>query len=281
MTIAWIVPLAAGTVAAAVAVARRAERAQSASLVAALAEVPTDVGDGNEHVADTDLPAPVQRFFACSLRTGQSRIRRAQFRQTGLLRTGVDSDRWMRFSATHTVAPPSFGFVWNARVRMGAGLHIDVCDALVRGEGSGRAAFMSVVPLASAHHDPRMTAGALHRYLAEAAWYPTALLPSAALRWSPVDAVRALATLTAHGTTVALEFRFGADGAVTGIYTSARWGRFGSRYEERPWEGRFGRTVERDGMRVPSEGQVGWYVDDTWRCVWAGRIVASHYTFDA
>jgi len=137
------------------------------------------------------------------------------------------------------------------------------------------------VPLASAHGDPRLNAGALHRYLAEAAWYPTALRPSAALRWTPVDAGRALATLTADGTTVSLEFRFGDDGAITGIHTPARWGRFGGGYEERPWEGRFGRSVARDGLRVPSEGEVGWYVDGAWQRVWSGRIVASHYTFGA
>lgn len=274
-----IVPAAAGAAAAAVVLARRAERAQSAALVAALTHASLDAGRVEQRVVPGDLPAPVQRFFAHVLRPGRSPIRLAEFRQAGRLRTDVASNRWMGFAATHVVAPPACGFVWNARVRLAGVLHLDVRDALVEGEGSGRVTFMSAVPLARARGDPRLTAGALHRYLAEAAWYPTALMPSSALHWSPIDAGRALATLAAHGTTVSLEFRFDADGAVASIYTPARWGRFAGGYAQRAWEGRFGPTVERDGMRVPSDGEVGWFVDDAWRPVWQGRMVAARYAF--
>jgi hypothetical protein len=55
---------------------------------------------------------------------------------------------------------------------------------------------------------PEMNAGSLHRYLAEAVWYPTALLPGPNLNWTAIDSSKALATLTDHGIMVALEFRF-------------------------------------------------------------------------
>src|SRR5690606_39033748 len=118
--------------------------------------------------------------------------------------------------------------------------------------------------------------GSLHRYLAEAVWYPNALMPSANLQWSGVDERRALATLTSHGTAVALEFRFAGTGEVSGIYTPARWGKFKEGYVQRPWEGHFHSYREWSGVVVPTEGDVGWYVDGTWRCVWRGRIVEFH-----
>jgi hypothetical protein len=31
---------------------------------------------------------------------------------------------------------------------------------------------------------------------------------------------------------------------------------------------------ERDGVVVPAEGEVGWYIDDEWRAVWKGVVVA-------
>ena len=121
---------------------------------------------------------------------------------------------------------------------------------------------------------PEMNSGSLHRYLAEAVWYPTALRPSANLKWTRIDAARALATLTNQDVTVSLEFRFAETGEVAGIYTPGRWGTFGRGYRQVPWEGHFREYRYRDGFLVPTEGDVGWYVDNGWHAVWKGRITA-------
>jgi hypothetical protein len=121
---------------------------------------------------------------------------------------------------------------------------------------------------------PEMNSGSLHRYLAEAVWYPTALLPSEKLHWTEIDATRAIATLTEHDLCVSLEFRFAASGEVTGIYTPARWGSFPEGYRQVPWEGHFGAYREWDGVFVPSEGDVGWYIDRRWQPVWKGSVTS-------
>ena len=69
----------------------------------------------------------------------------------------------------------------------------------------------------------------LHSFLAKAIWSLTALLPSERLRWSTIDDNKECATLTAHGVTVSLEFRFNAEGEVVGIFKPVRWGSFGDR----------------------------------------------------
>lgn len=89
---------------------------------------------------------------------------------------------------------------------------------------------------------------------------------------------RALATLTDHGVTVSLEFRFADTGEVTGIYTPARWGKFGGAYEQRPWEGHFRSYEQRSGIFVPTEGDVGWYADGEWHPVWKGTITGFDVT---
>lgn len=71
-----------------------------------------------------------------------------------------------------------------------------------------------------------------------------------------------------------LEFRFGDTGEVTGIYTPARWGTFGGRYHQRPWDGHFRNYQDRGGIRVPLEGDVGWYVEGAWHAVWRGTITS-------
>jgi hypothetical protein len=176
------------------------------------------------------------------------------------------------FEATHTAVPAATGFVWNARVSIAPLLHVRVRDSFVEGQGSGRVTILSAFPVASDGGTPEMNSGSLHRFLAEAVWYPTALVPSSKLQWRAIDDNRALATLTVSGVSVSLEFRFADTGEVLGIFTPARWGAFDAGYQQRPWEGHFRNYQLRDGIRVPLAGDVGWYVDGEWQAVWNGIV---------
>jgi hypothetical protein len=219
------------------------------------------------------LPAPVARYLRRALGTSPQ-LELVRLEQLGTLRTDVRSESWMSFEADHVVAPRSTGFVWNARVRVAPFVHVQVRDSLVEGRGSGQVSLLSVFTVSEDTGTPEMHSGSLHRYLAEAVWYPTALLPSAKLRWSAIDTNSALATLTDHGVSVSLEFRFSDTGEVTGIYTPARWGSFAGGYQQAAWEGHFDSYEEKMGLFVPMEGEVGWYFDNKWQAVWKGRITA-------
>ncbi|MFL5519263.1 MAG: DUF6920 family protein [Gemmatimonadales bacterium] len=61
------------------------------------------------------------------------------------------------------------------------------------------------------------------------------------------------------------------------MYSPGRWGRFGSRYQQVPWEGRFRSYHESGDILIPAEGEVGWYSADRWEQVWKVRIVESDY----
>jgi hypothetical protein len=192
--------------------------------------------------------------------------------QRGELRTGTRSRLWMPFEATHEARAGMPAFSWNAKVRLAPFVHLQVRDRLEGGVGSGEVCLFGV-RMARDAGTMQMHSGALHRYLAEAVWYPWALRPSSFLRWSAVDARSALATLEDRGVSVSLEFRFDAEGDVAAIYTPARWGKFGRGYRQLPWEGHFRGYVERAGVRVPGEGDVGWHVEGEWQAVWRGHIV--------
>jgi hypothetical protein len=219
------------------------------------------------------VPPPVTRYLSWAL-PPHCRLRLVRLIQRGMLRADVRRDRWLSFEAEHMAAPESVGFLWNARVSVAPFVHMRVRDALIGGQGSGNVSLLSAVTVGKAAGTTAMNSGSLHRFLAEAVWYPTALLPSNQLQWSPIDENRALATLTDHGVSVSLEFRFAPTGEVLGIYTPARWGKFGSGYRQAPWEGRFRDYQQRDGIFVPTQGEVAWYVRDKWRTVWQGTITA-------
>ena len=173
------------------------------------------------------------------------------------------------------MVPVAILFLWNSRFHVAPFVHVRVRDALIDGVGSGQVALMSAVPVSAASGGVEMNSGSLHRYLAEAVWCPTALLPGPRLRWTHGDdTTTAVATLTNNTTSVSLEFRFGENGEVTGIYTPARWGTFQGGYKQVPWEGHFRDYREIDGVVVPAYGEVGWHIDGEWRAVWMGSVTA-------
>lgn len=115
------------------------------------------------------------------------------------------------------------------------------------------------------------------RWLAEAAWYPTALLPGGDVRWEPLDATSARATVSDGATTVSLDFLFGDDGLVRCVRTRARGRAVGGRIVPTPWEGCFDTYREHGGMRVPTCGEVALVVDGVRRPYWRGTVVSIAY----
>lgn len=246
---------------------RHAARAETSSRAALEAAPPVLAASAEA----TDLPAPVARYLQLALGATPAPDT-VEMRQHGTLRTDETTERWMPFSAVHRIRPQACGFVWNARIDAAPLLHLRVLDSLVRGRGEGRVILQSLLTIARDGGTPPMDAGSLHRFLAEAVWYPWALRPGPALRWTPVDERRARATLSCHGTTVSLDFIFGDDGLVRAIHTPARWGRFDGHFEQLPWEGHFDRYTRRGGVQLPDAGEVGWVRDGELRLVWRGTI---------
>jgi hypothetical protein len=226
------------------------------------------------------LPPPVARYLNHALSTEKRRLVVARYRQVGTLRTDTRSERWMNFTASQVISPSLSEFVWDARVSVIPLLHLRVIDSFVGGCGAGQVALLSAVPIGSAGGTMEMNSGSLHRFLAEAVWYPTALLPSSALSWEPVDDARALATLTHSAISVSLEFRFNQRDEVESIYTPGRWGSFDGGYKQVAWEGKFRDYAKRDGLLVPTRGEVGWYTDGDWGSVWRGSVVSAKLEFE-
>ena len=226
-----------------------------------------------------NLPDPVRRYLALALGEERRPTLRTRMTQTGILRTDLRGTRWMKFTAAQEVLPEARRFRWDARVRILPLLQLDVRDAYAEGVGSGQVRLPPGVTIAADRDRPELNAAALHRFLAEAVWYPTALLPSDTLHWTAMDADCALATLTDGGNKVSLEFRFDQDGTVGGVYTAGRWARIGKRYVLKPWEGHFSDYRRRQGLLVPSRGEVGWHEDGRLEVVWKGELTSVEYEF--
>jgi hypothetical protein len=265
--------LLVAALAAALGVAAYRWRSGTASLVARLRQQSVTPLSATYSESELEgLPQPVASYFRAVLHPGQAVVRHARFVQSGQFLVRPTSNGWRPFSATHDLVTHPGGFVWNASIRMAPGITIRVRDGFVGGTGFMVASLMGLRRLASVEGTPDIAEGALHRYLAEAVWCPTALLPSQGVAWSAVDDSTARATDTVSGTTVSLDFHFGADGLVSRVYTAARAREVNGRGVPTPWQGRFSRYEERGGMRIPLEGEVEWVLPEGPQPYWRGTI---------
>ena len=85
------------------------------------------------------------------------------------------------------------------------------------------------------------------RWFAEALWYPTALLPSQAVRWEAVDDHSAKAT--------------------------------GNKLVLAPWEGIWSNYQVRDGVLVPLTGEVAWMRPEGRKPYFVGEVTALAFEF--
>jgi hypothetical protein len=258
--------------------ARLAQRHQRlADDLIADAEPPTDEPFGHDHL--TDLPAPVQRYFETVLTEGQPYVETARIRQDGQLRMGEDDGSWKPMTATQTVSVTPPGFVWDAQVEMAPLLPVSVVDSYSDGEGTLRAKLLSLVTVADDGPSPEMDEGELSRYLAEAPWYPTALLPESGVEWEPVGDTAARATLTDDDTTVSMVFRFDDEHRIERVVAEDRPMATDDGYERATWTGQFRDYERRDGMLVPTAGEVAWNLPEGDRTYWRATMTAFDYRF--
>lgn len=225
------------------------------------------------------LPAPVQRYFRKALKDGQPIVLAVSVEHSGSFNMSETDEQWRPFTSTQRVTTQRPGFDWEGRIAMMPGLSVRVHDAYIAGEGILHASLFGLVTLVNLRGTPEMAQGELMRYVAEASWYPTALLPSQGVQWEAVGGTSAEATLKDGETTIRLLFRFNEDGLVESVRAEARGRTVAGSVIPTPWEGRWSNYELRSGMRIPIDGEVAWILPEGRKPYWRGRITGLSYEF--
>lgn len=225
------------------------------------------------------LPAPVQRFLRAVLREGQPMVAAVRVRHRGTFNLGETTDQWKPFMSEQNIVTQRPGFDWAGRIVMLPGLPVRVHDAYIAGEGLLHASWLGLFSLVNIRGTDDMATGELIRFLAEAAWYPTVLLPSQGVHWEAVDTHSATATLTDGRRAVTLRFAFNASGLIETVRAEARGRMVGGTMVQTAWQGRFWHYDERHGMRIPLEGEVAWLLPAGAMPYWRGHIMEIAYEF--
>lgn len=225
------------------------------------------------------LPAPVERYFRAVLKDGQPIVSAATVEHAGTFNLKQSGQQWKAFSSRQRVVTRRPGFVWNARIVMVPGVAVYVHDAYVGGEGILSPAVLGLFSLSNPVEPAALAQGELVRFFAEAAWYPTALLPSQGVRWEAVDEHSAKATLADGSLSVTMLVRFGETGLIESASVEARAAMVGKAIVMTPWEGRMSNYQMRDGMLVPLTGEASWLHPDGRAPYWRGTISSLSYEF--
>lgn len=227
-------------------------------------------------MSSLEVPPPVARFLEHTLMPGQKRMRTGTFEQEGQF---MLNGSWHPFTAHQfaTASPPAF--IWDARIQIAPLMSVYVRDAYVAGRASMRARVLALYPVVNQSDRPELRAGALMRYLGEAVWLPTRLMPGDGFSWAPVDDEHADATLTDGETTVTLRFTIDASGAVTEIYAADRFREVNGTYVKTPWRVRALGQEVRGGVRLMSPAEAEWMLPEGPQPYWRGRIVSAVYGY--
>jgi hypothetical protein len=224
------------------------------------------------------LPEPVQRYFRKVLTPGQPMVAAMQVAHAGTFNMSAGAEQWSPFTSQQWVTTRRAGFVWDGTVSMLPGVPVRVHDAYVAGEGILKPAVLGLLTLADLHDmGGEVARGEFLRFLAEASWYPTALLPSQGARWTAVDDNAAQVTLSDGAMSAAMTLRFDAQGLVTSARAEARGRTVGKDVVMTPWEGQWSHYEQRDGMQVPTRGEVAWLTPEGRKPYWRGRVTSLRY----
>jgi hypothetical protein len=220
------------------------------------------------------LPEPVQRYFRAALRGGQQLVAAVNMEHRGTFNPSETGEHWKPFVSTQRVVTQRPGFDWDARIAMMPGVTVRVHDAYVAGEGLLTATLFGLVSLAEIRGTPMIAQGELMRFFAEAAWYPTALLPSQGVHWKAVNDRSAMATLRDADIEVTLLFRFNEHDLIDSVHADARGAIVGKNIVMMPWECRMSNYQTHNGMTVPLTGEVAWVRPEGRKAYYRGTVTS-------
>ncbi len=190
------------------------------------------------------LPTPVQRYFRYSLAENQPYIDSVRLKHGGLFRL---KENWMPITGEEYFTTQNPGFVWYGNVRL-----FSAKDSYYEGKGNLKVKLLSLIKIVDVE-GKEVDQGELLRWLGEAVWYPTVLLPSENLKWVPIDDNSAKAILTDRNISVEGIFYFNEKGQMIQFKTK--------RYMDKSlenWTGYYRDYKEVGGMNIPFEVEVVW-----------------------
>jgi len=192
------------------------------------------------HAQLTGLPEPVQRYFKHVLKDGQPYINSARLTHDGQFKTGQDKD-WVNIEGEQYFITETPGFIWKGTTNM-----FTARDMYIANEGRLIVSLFSVYNIVDGK-GKKYNQGELLRWVGESVWFPTNLLPTENLKWSPIDNLSAKLTFTYNDLSVFYIVRFDNAGEITEMETK----RYMGEEQLETWVGKLSNYKLVNGIKIP------------------------------
>lgn len=226
---------------------RKADQRFAAMVKRLFADSEKMYGRVYRHSQTVDLPEPVQRYFRTVLREGQPLIASVRLRHTGEFRTGANK-KWMPILGEEyfTVVKP--GMVWKGKTKL-----FTAYDSFLSGKGRLEVFLFSILRIANGQ-GYKYSQGEMLRWLGEAAWFPTALLPCENLKWTAIDGDTAKLSYKYHRVSGFYIVSFSETGKITQIETK----RYRNGKNLETWIGKFSDYERHHDILIPTRLEGIW-----------------------
>ncbi len=211
------------------------------------------------------LPSPVKKWLKKVGITGKNKIEAVHLKQSGLMKLEADQKEWFKPEAKQYIAVNKPGFLWQVDLPMLPLINTKGKDLFYQGKASMNIKIASLLPVVNQEANDKINESALHRFLLELPWYPTAALNDY-LDWQEIDSTTAKATIDYKGVKASADFIFDQEGNL--IRTEAmRYRESDEKSERMKCTGELSGYQTVDGIKIPTEIDVNWYLPEgkfTW-----------------
>lgn len=216
----------------------------------------------NRVIAENDLkeiPEPVSKWLNESGIIGKKKIKAVNLKQSGLMKLEPDQKEWFKPEAEQYISVNEPGFLWQVNLAMMPIIKTKGRDLFYQGNASMLIKIASLLPVVNQKENDKLNESALHRFLLELPWYPTAALNNY-ISWKEIDRTTARATIKYQGVQASANFNFDQAGNL--ISTEAMRYRESDENAERiKCTGELDKYQKIDGIKVPTEIDVSWYLE--------------------
>lgn len=193
------------------------------------------------------LPEPVQRYFKHVLKDGQPYISYVRLIHNGQFKTDPKKD-WINIKGEQYFTTEKPGFIWEGKTAM-----FTARDMYLANKGRLVVTLLSLFKIVDGQGES-FNQGELLRWLGESVWFPTNLLPSENLQWSPIDSSSAKLTFNYNDIEVFYIVSFNDKNEIIQMKTE----RYMEEGRLETWVGKFRNYKKINGVIIPTEIEATW-----------------------
>lgn len=162
----------------------------------------------------SQLPEPVQRYFAFAFPNGIPDVRVVRLTSEGQFRR-PQTESFSFTTSEQVIATNTPALMFSATTPIFPGVWARAYDFFANGEMEMKAKVLSTITVVDERETPELNVISLRRWLLESALFPHGLLPGGPVTWEAIDGQTARAIVAADGLQSSMIVHFGEMGEIT------------------------------------------------------------------